>query len=74
MKNITIDIYPEKWIVTITIGSKVSRREWEPTRFGAREISVTGDEFDPDTEAILSEALSKMNAFEGLLTLKQITE
>lgn len=74
MKNITVDIYPDKWIVTITIGSKVSRREWEPTHFGAREISVTGDEFDPDTEAALSEALDEMHAFEGLLALKTITE
>lgn len=74
MKNITVDIYPDKWIVTITIGSKVSRREWEPTHFGAREISVTGDELDPDTEAALSEALDEINAFEGLLALKKITE
>ena len=74
MKNITVDIYPDKWIVTITIGSKVSRREWEPTHFGAREVSVTGNEFDPDIEEALSEALDEMNAYEGLLALKKITE
>ena len=74
MKNITVDIYPDKWIVTITIGSKVSRREWEPTRNGAQEVAVTGDQFAPDTEAALSEALDEINAFEGLLALKKITE
>lgn len=74
MKNITVDIYPDKWIVTITIGSKVSRREWEPTRTGAQEVAVTGDQFDPDTEEALSEALDEINAFEGLLALKKITE
>lgn len=58
----------------ITIGSKVSRVEWEPTHFGAREISVTGDELDPDTEAALLEALDEMNACEVLLALKKITE
>ena len=56
MKNITVDIYPDKWIVTITIGGKVSRREWEPTRTGAQQGAVTGDRFDPDTETALSEA------------------
>lgn len=74
MKNITVDIYPDRWIVTITIGSKVSRREWEPTRTGAQQVAVTGDQFDPDTESALSEALDEINAFEGLLALKKITE
>lgn len=74
MKNITVDIYPDKWIVTITIGGKVSRREWEPTRTGAQQVAVIGDQFDPDTEAALSEALDEINAFEGLLALKKITE
>lgn len=74
MKNITIDIFPDRWITTITIGSKVSRREWEPTRTGARQISVTGDQFDPDTEEILEESLNELNAFDGLLGLKKINE
>lgn len=74
MKNITVDIYPDKWIVTITIGGKVSRREWEPTRTGAQQVAVTGDRFDPDTETALSEALDEINACEGLLALKKITE
>ena len=74
MKSITIEIFPDKWITTITIGSKVSRREWEPTRTGAREVAVYGDQFDPDTEEVLSEALDEVNAFEGLLALKKITE
>lgn len=74
MKNITVDISPDRWITTITIGSKVSRREWELTRTGARQISVTGDQFDPDTEEILEESLNELSAFEGLLGLKKINE